>query len=122
MSDIRSGPQSAPPPLPDYEFQLAKARIENSAAYVGKMIWLITLIAGAISVIVVVSVVVLAITQILISGSGHSLVIPDVLVNWGGIILGFYFGQFINLVKDYMGLVTSTNMLAAGPPRAPGPQ
>jgi hypothetical protein len=52
-----SEPATQPMSPQDYQFQLAKMRIENSAAYVGKMIWLITFIAGAISVIVVVSVV-----------------------------------------------------------------
>jgi hypothetical protein len=26
--------------------------------------------------------------------------IPQALVNWGGIILGFYFGSFLTVVKD----------------------
>ena len=108
MSDnIQSGPQPAASSmsLHDYEFQLAKMRFENSAR-VGKMIWLITLIAGLISVIVVVSVVVLALAQVLIGrATPDRLVMPDVLVNWGGIILGFYFGQFVNLLKDFMRFV-----------------
>ncbi|MBD1547519.1 hypothetical protein [Roseibium aggregatum] len=29
-------------------------------------------------------------------------IIPDVLQNWGGIIVGFYFGTFVSLIKDYM--------------------
>jgi hypothetical protein len=43
--------------------------------------------------------------------------IPDVLSNWGGIILGFYFGQFVNLVKDFMGLVGGSSFTA--PPSTP---
>ncbi|MFQ6552341.1 hypothetical protein AAD018_008350 [Aestuariibius insulae] len=31
--------------------------------------------------------------------SGFS--IPDVLQNWGGLIIGFYFGSFITLLKDW---------------------
>ena len=27
--------------------------------------------------------------------------IPDVLQNWGGLIIGFYFGSFITLLKDW---------------------
>jgi len=30
--------------------------------------------------------------------------VPDVLSNWGGVIIGFYFGQFFSLIKDYMSL------------------
>jgi glycopeptide antibiotics resistance protein len=64
------------------------------------MINIISLIAGAISLIVVLSVVVLALS---------SQQIPDVLANWGGIILGFYFGQFINVVKDYMSVIQTSS-------------
>jgi hypothetical protein len=108
MSDVATAP--APVPPQNYEFELAKMRIENSAAYVGKMIWLITFIAGGISVIVVVSVVVIAIVEVW-AGSPE-IKIPDVLSNWGGIILGFYFGQFVNLVKDFMGIVSGTSLPA----------
>lgn len=31
------------------------------------------------------------------------LVVPEVLVNWGGIILGFYFGSFTTLIRDLLG-------------------
>ena len=65
------------------------------------MINIISLIAGAISLIVVISVVLLAL---------YGQPIPDVLSNWGGIILGFYFGQFINMVKDYMGVIQSASV------------
>jgi hypothetical protein len=82
------------------------------------MIWVITLIAGLISIIVVLSVVALSLAQVLIGSPirGEKLEIPDVLSNWGGIILGFYFGQFINLVKDYIGLVNASS------PQPPKPQ
>jgi hypothetical protein len=76
--------------------QLLMRRIELSAGPIGRMINIISIIAGVISLVVVISVVVLAIL-------GQD--IPEVLSNWGGIILGFYFGQFITLVKDYMGVI-----------------
>lgn len=28
--------------------------------------------------------------------------IPEVLTNWGGLIIGFYFGSFLGLVKDWI--------------------
>ncbi len=31
--------------------------------------------------------------------SGYA--IPEVLANWGGLIIGFYFGSFITLLKDW---------------------
>lgn len=27
--------------------------------------------------------------------------IPDTLQNWGGLIIGFYFGSFVSLLKDW---------------------
>jgi fructose-specific phosphotransferase system IIC component len=27
--------------------------------------------------------------------------VPDVLQNWGGLIIGFYFGTFLSLLKDW---------------------
>ncbi len=53
-----------------------------------------TLISGLIALAIVISVVVLALEGVK--------EVPKVLENWGGIILGFYFGQFLSLVKDYM--------------------
>ncbi|TBB95930.1 hypothetical protein ELH39_01015 [Rhizobium ruizarguesonis] len=75
---------------------VAITRAIESARYVGYMINIISIIAGVISLVVVISVVVIA-----ISGG----VVPDVLSNWGGIILGFYFSQFLNIVNGYMGIL-----------------
>lgn len=96
MTDVA---QPAPPPEGGDGSSKGRAqlrRIELSAAPIGRMINIISFIAGAISLIVVISVVIIAL---------FGQPIPDVLSNWGGIILGFYFGQFINLVKDYMGVM-----------------
>jgi hypothetical protein len=81
------------------EVRLREKRIAASAQFVG---WLITVMgatAGVISVIVIISV-------IYIAAQGQT--IPPELSNWGGIILGFYFGQFVNLLKDYMGVVDAS--------------
>lgn len=29
--------------------------------------------------------------------------IPGVLENWGGLIIGFYFGSFVGLLKEWLG-------------------
>ena len=84
---------------------LTLKRIELSAAPVGRMINVISLIEGIIAVTVIGAVVEIAIFT--------DRKIPSELSNWGGIILGFYFGQFINLVKDYTGILQS----AAGAPK-----
>lgn len=75
---------------------LALKRIELSARPIGILINLISIVAGLISIVVIVSVVVLALS---------SKSIPAELTNWGGIILGFYFGQYLSLVRDYMGVI-----------------
>jgi hypothetical protein len=115
MTDIVG---ATPPSTPqDRDFELAKMRIQASSQYVGRMIWLITLISGAISVIVVVSVVLISLSGIIVRN--QEVKVPDVLSNWGGIILGFYFGQFVNLVKDFMGFVGgggSPSMVAQASP------
>ena len=112
MSDnIQPAPQSVPSTLSlhdDYEAQRARMRATE------KMIWFITVVAGVISMIIIISVAIIAIAQIVIGNTTpERLVMPDVLVNWGGIILGFYFGQFATLLKDFMGSVPV--------PRAKGP-
>jgi hypothetical protein len=103
MTDNTSTPSL---PSTSSEQQLLLKRIELSAGPIGRLIYAISLIAGIISIIVVVSVVVIAVVQIIF---GLDSKIPDVLSNWGGIILGFYFGQFINLVKDYMGVIQTAS-------------
>jgi hypothetical protein len=100
MSDTGASATTPPTDPSSPQDKLALRRIELSAVPIGRMINIISLIAGAISLTVVISVVVLALYQ---------QPIPDVLSNWGGIILGFYFGQFINLVKDYIGVVQGTS-------------
>lgn len=80
----------------DHEMQNARMRA------IEKTIWLITVIAGAISLLVIVSVVIIALVQIGVSRTTPDrLVMPEVLVNWGGIILGF-FGSVVTLLKDFM--------------------
>lgn len=57
-----------------------------------RVVLAITIISGILALAVVVGVVVLAFI-------GREP--PDILANWGGIILGFYFGQFINLMQIF---------------------
>lgn len=102
MTDTdQAGPTAPTPNNPQHDpatptEKLLMRRIELSAAPIGRMINIISFIAGVIAVAVIGSVITLAII-------GKD--IPDQLSNWGGIILGFYFGQFINLVKDYTGII-----------------
>jgi hypothetical protein len=75
---------------------------DTSARYkqIGRLIYILSTTAGLIALVVVASVVVLSLI-------GHA--IPPELANWGGIILGFYFGQFVTLLKDYMNLNTQNH-------------
>ena len=76
--------------------QVTLKRIEVSAVPIGRLINTISLISGLIAIAVIVSVMVIALLD---------KPIPPELSNWGGIILGFYFGQFVTLLKDYMGII-----------------
>jgi hypothetical protein len=75
-------------------------RMNSASASIGRIITWISLIAGAISFVIVGCVVFLAVMSVFKPES--KIEIPQVLGNWGGIIIGFYFGQFANLVKDYL--------------------
>jgi uncharacterized RDD family membrane protein YckC len=72
--------------------------VQPVAAALTKLIMIISAVAGIISLVVVSSVALLAIL-------GRP--VPEVLSNWGGIIIGFYFGGFVMLVKDYANILTS---------------
>ncbi|GAH45191.1 unnamed protein product, partial [marine sediment metagenome] len=54
-----------------------------------------TIVASIISLVIVLSV---AYFKIFLP----SFAIPEVFTNWGGLIIGFYFGSFIGLVKDLL--------------------
>lgn len=63
------------------------------------------IISGIIAIIIVGGVIVLA---MLAAFYGSDVVkIPSVLENWGGVIVGFYFGTFVSLIKDYIKLKSS---------------
>lgn len=100
MVDTSNLPQNVSP-----QERMILRRIELSATHIGRLINILSIISGVIALIIVLSVVIIAVT-----GSGP---IPSELSNWGGIVLGFYFGQFVNLVKDYMGIINAVD-------RAPG--
>jgi hypothetical protein len=73
----------------------AERKIRMLSGPIGKMIIAISIIAGAIAIIIVASVAYIAVT------GG---IVPEVLVNWGGVIIGFFFGQFFGLIKDLVGI------------------
>ena len=80
---------------------LATGSMNNPPAYVGRILGGVTVISGILALTVVGSVVVIVLIDAFHRSSG--LKVPEVLTNWGGIILGFYFGQFVPLIKDYLG-------------------
>ena len=62
------------------------------------------IVSGFIAIIIVGSVIALS---IIAAFYGSDVVkIPSVLENWGGIVVGFYFGTFVSLIKDYIRLKT----------------
>ena len=68
-------------------------------------------LSGIIALLIVGGVILLS---VLAAFYGTDLVkIPSVLENWGGVVVGFYFGTFVSLIKDYMRYKTSTEMIEA---------
>jgi uncharacterized integral membrane protein len=90
---------------------------------IDRLVQLGFIISGIIAIIIVMSVVSISVLQALYSAGEYK--IPDVLANWGGVIVGFYFGTFVSLIKDYMRLEekrsTSEPQAPEGvPPRVEG--
>jgi hypothetical protein len=88
---------------------------ESAGENIGFILKTTNIIAGLIAIGIVGSVVGLT-----LSGTP----VPQDLSNWGGVVLGFYFGQFISLLKDYITVVyqapdTSDRRSNASPPGGP---
>lgn len=75
------------------DMEAVHRRFANRKAKIGQFIWFSMLVSGFLAVSVVGTVIVLSILE---------RPVPDTLQNWGGIIIGFYFGTFISLLKDYV--------------------
>lgn len=59
--------------------------------------------------VIVISVSTASIIALVIIGAAvvipfMNLEVPEELKNWGGLIIGFYFGSFIGLLKDLAGI------------------
>jgi hypothetical protein len=73
---------------------------------IDKLVRLGFIISGVIAIIIVGSVITLS---ILAAIYGTDVIkIPSVLENWGGVVVGFYFGTFVSLIKDYIRLKSPT--------------
>ena len=62
-----------------------------------RLLSLIILIGWGVSALLAVAIVI-AVIAIEVSGAQA----PSILESWGGIIIGFYFGQFASFMKDYL--------------------
>ena len=58
------------------------------------VVYVTVCVASAIALIII---VVVAALQVLHPAKP----IPETLSNWGGLIIGFYFGSFVSLLKDW---------------------
>ncbi|QDG79118.1 hypothetical protein [Labrenzia sp. PHM005] len=81
--------------MPDEEQEKSRDRLVFRLVYLGFVI------SGLIAVVVIGGVIYLSLFGPT-DTDGNRLEIPSVLENWGGIIVGFYFGTFVSLIKDYM--------------------
>ena len=115
----------------DIEFQMSRAELEQSQralhyekmkkapmGIIGRIIIFGNMISGAVGLLIILSVIGITLISPLY-GPGTEVVIPPVLENWGGIVLGFYFGTFMGLVKDFMGQAGATKSTDAPQDRNP---
>lgn len=47
--------------------------------------------------------------------------IPELFTNWGGVIIGFYFGTFATMMKDWLGSGTDADDVAPNNTQATDP-
>ena len=90
MSDTSQVPSSSP----------SQAALDRKNELVFRLVYIGFLISGAIALLVIGGVISIALYNA--SNPQKSVEIPEVLSNWGGVIVGFYFGAFVTLIKDYM--------------------
>jgi uncharacterized membrane protein AbrB (regulator of aidB expression) len=90
MSDQATGTTASPIPIDEQD---RKNTLVFRLVYVG------FLISGAIALLVIGGVIVISFLSVY---RGIDIKVPEVLSNWGGVIVGFYFGAFITLIKDYI--------------------
>ena len=64
-----------------------------------RLVYVGFLISGAIALLVIGGVISISLFS---AFKGIKPEMPEVLANWGGVIVGFYFGAFVTLIKDYM--------------------
>jgi uncharacterized membrane protein AbrB (regulator of aidB expression) len=72
---------------------------DRKSDLVFRLVYVGFLISGAIALLVIGGVIAISLFS---TFKGTKLEVPEVLANWGGVIVGFYFGAFITLIKDYM--------------------
>jgi len=59
------------------------------------------IISGLIALMIIGGVIWISVQNVS-RAADNQLTIPAVLENWGGVIVGFYFGAFITLIKDFI--------------------
>lgn len=87
-------PMSSSSESSDNEVTIKRDRLLFQLVYSG------FLISGVIALLVIGGVIYLSVAGP--TNQNGDPIVPEVLQNWGGIIVGFYFGTFVSLIKDYM--------------------
>jgi hypothetical protein len=77
----------------------ARAGKDRKDELVFRLVYVGFLISGAIALLVIGGVIVITLASVF---GPVKVDVPEVLANWGGVIVGFYFGAFVTLIKDYM--------------------
>ncbi|MEH2513613.1 hypothetical protein V1291_004967 [Nitrobacteraceae bacterium AZCC 1564] len=78
---------------------LSQAALDRKNELVFRLVYVGFLISGAIALLVIGGVIFIALRN---AANGTEAKMPEVLANWGGVIVGFYFGAFVTLIKDYI--------------------
>jgi hypothetical protein len=89
MTDVTQAPLNSP----------SQAALDRKNELVFRLVYVGFLISGAIALLVIGGVIFIALYN---ASHATEAKMPEVLANWGGVIVGFYFGAFVTLIKDYI--------------------
>jgi hypothetical protein len=93
-------------------------------------IWYVLILGSTVSAVLALVIVCTPIIAPFIIPAGKSYTVAEEIKNWGGIIIGFYFGSFLTLTADLVkvllggqaGLLGAATAARATPPAVAGAQ
>lgn len=76
---------------------------ESASKVMSYVIILGSTISGVIALVVILAAVALPLFR-------DNAQLPEFLQQWGGLIIGFYFGSFVTLLKDWAGIASRSDV------------